>query len=390
MRRLNVGFGALSWLVVAGLVWTMKVAGQEVTSTLLPIALGFGVDTTTGPRHEIFGLWRAYLSDRPDSARANRYWSNAEQRRWPRYDLTGGYIYQGSDWAADTRITLVELAPAVPGDSDVYVIRTLYVRAPDSVGAAIQPRALQRVYAVRERGRWVLAGALPRLTASWPRAIIGPITFIYSPSHRFDRRKAERSARFVDSLSRAIGVTVPRRLTFVVAPSPDELARITGLDFCLSPLGRAYPDDALVMSGLPSYGEWYPHELAHVIFRSLEGKLPGPPFFVEGAATWVGGSRGRDYPTLVRELRAVLRERPTLTLDSIVAPHEWTDSISYTSAAVLFDMAHEHGGQRAIRQLLGATDASVTGVFATLEQAIGLPRPELNVAWRHRVMTAGE
>jgi len=373
-------------LVIVAAVVGGRAAAQPAAApaSALRIDLGFGVDTVTAPRHQIFALWRAYLSDRPDSAHPNRSWAPSEQRRWPAVDLTAPAVFQYPEWAADSKVTLVELDRATPNDSTMYVLRTLYARVPDSTDASIQPRVLQRVYAVRESGRWVLANALPRLTADWPRTTVGPITFIYWPEHRFDRVRAERSARFVDSLARAFGVTLARPIMYVMAPSPDELARITGLDFALPFSGRTYPEDALVTSGLPTAGEWYPHELAHLVFRSLQPTAPSR-FLSEGAATWVGGSRGRDYPALVRELRDVLRVRPSLTLDSIVAPHGWVDSVSYTAGAVLFQIAYDHGGNAAVRALLATPAGPDDRIFDALARYTGLRRAELNTEWRHRV-----
>ncbi len=345
------------------------------------------MDTTGTAQHEIFALWRAYLGDRPDSARPNRYWSRAEQRRWPVYDFTANIVYQGFDWPTHSRFqaTVVEIAPAEPGDSTTYVIRTLLARI-DSASGAILPLALQRVYAVRAGDRWVLANALPRLIGRWPRTTVGGITFIYWPDHPFDRAKAVKSARFIDSLATALGVDPPREITYILAPNPDEVARVLGLDFGLPLNGLTLAADRIVLSGLPMYGEWYPHELAHLVMYPL---VPSRPAFLfsEGAASWFGGSRGLTYSGLVRELATVLCARPQMTLDSVVNGNMGqNDSLSRGAGAVLFQMAYEHGGMAAVRQLISTSALTPDAVYAALEPATGLVPGPLGVAWRRKII----
>src|SRR6266545_6741001 len=44
----------------------------QLPHTAVRLAVGFGVDTAGVPNHEIFTLWRAYLSGPPDCARPQR------------------------------------------------------------------------------------------------------------------------------------------------------------------------------------------------------------------------------------------------------------------------------------------------------------------------------
>jgi hypothetical protein len=373
----------LGWLAAAAWTWAFPLHAQDWPR----IALGFGVDTTGSPRHEIFTLWRAYLRDRPDSVHRSPYWSWAEQREWPTYDMTSGLVYQGVDEPGpfQFRATVVEIEPAVPGDSTTYVIRTLFART-DSASGAILPLALQRVFAVRDGGRWALATALPRLTATWPRTTVGRITFIYWPDHHFDRAQATRSARFVDSLARVLGVDPPRSITYILAPSPDDVSRILGLDFLYPLNGFTLAADRIVLSGIPGYGEWYPHELSHLVMSPL---VPESPtwLFNEGGASWFGGSRGLTYEGLVHELAVTLCERPRITLDSVVSGNMGAiDSLSRGAGAVLYQLAYQHGGIPAVRLLISASAHTPPQIYTVLEQATGLDPEPLGRAWRRAIV----
>jgi hypothetical protein len=367
------------------LCWLLCGAPLAINAQGAPrLALGWGVDTIHTPHREIFDLWHSYIGDRPDSSHPNPYWSSEEQHSWPTYDLGGPQIYQGKEWGEGLQGTVVELDRVRPDDSTTYVIRTLFARV-DRLSGTVLPVAMVRVYAIRENGRWALANSLWRLTAGWPRTTVGPITFVYYPGHVFDRQRAEHAARFVDSLAKALDVPPPHGITYIVAPTADELARVLGFDFALSPSGVTIPADRIIMSGTPQYGEWYPHELAHLVASPLTGARPSW-FLNEGAATWFGGSRGLDYPAIVRELANVLCGRPSLGLDSVLAGHvDAVDSISRGAAAVVYQIAFERGGMSAVKQLIAARPETRVALDTALTQATKLPMSDLVGAWRTKV-----
>jgi len=164
-------------------------------------------------------LWRAYLEARPHTYEPKAQWSAVEQRRWPIFDLAMPAAYQSDADYLRTRATVVQIDPAHPDDSTEYVIRTLFTR-PDSISGNELPVAFVRVYVIRENDQWVLANALPRLTADWRRTNLAPITFVYPPGHTLDTVRARRSIRFIDSLVTTFGAPRPKAVTYYLARVP--------------------------------------------------------------------------------------------------------------------------------------------------------------------------
>jgi len=165
-------------VLVTAILCPLGSTRAQLPSTAVGVAVGFGVDTVGAPNQEIFALWRGYLTSRPVCGRPNALWSRLEQQQWPSVDLLCPYVYQGF-----TKFTVVHLAPAIGLDS-TYLIRTLIASVSDS-SQDVKPLALYRVYATRERGQWVLANALPRLTRRWNSERVGRITFVF----RFPRAR---------------------------------------------------------------------------------------------------------------------------------------------------------------------------------------------------------
>jgi hypothetical protein len=176
------------------------------------------------------------------------------------------------------------------------------------------PYAVCRVYALRAAGRWVLANALGQLTRQWQQTRIGSITFVYPPTPRFNRARGGHSASFVDSVASAFGAGRSKPIEFYVADSQEDMFRLLGLDVLPNhPPGLAYTTHRLIFGGSPIYGEWYPHELTHMALDSLSKSWRTPFALDEGLAMWLGGSRGNDFPALMRNLAGELQGRPSIT-----------------------------------------------------------------------------
>jgi hypothetical protein len=322
----------------------------------------------------------------PEHFAPSPYWTSVDQRRWPIFDLAAAWIYFGAAGYPRPQATLVTIDPVIAGhegSDDTFIVRALYTTV-DSAGVSV-PVALTRTYAIREGGRWVLASPIPRLTAEWRRERRGRITFVLSPKHVFDPIRAERSGRFVDSLSLAFRIAAPPSITFFVADRPEDLAKLVGVDMAVpqTSFGRAVPANNMILSGLPVYGEWYPHELTHLVLAGWLAEREVFGTMDEGMAHWLGGSTGRSFPILMRELDRELNSRRSLTLDSLLGPGHRSDSLANRAAAGLLALANERGGVKAVKAVL-TPQRSPRGPdhLSAAAETLGLQAATLDSAWR--------
>lgn len=370
---------ALGTLPAGGAAARLPVAG-------LRLAIGFGVDTTASPARDVLGLWRRYLTEPSDSARAG-LWSRAERAMWQPYDLLAPYVHQGF-----RDHTVVRLAP-VAGLPDTWQVTTLVSVVDDST-RAVQPLALYRVHAIRESGRRVLANALPRTTRAWRRERVGAIRFVFPPGHRFDRRLARASGAFVDSLAAAFGRPPQEPITYWFTNDLEETFRALGLDFF--PLGadtiggRSNVGARHVYVGASANGEGYLHELAHIV---LAPEVSGAtaPLLAEGLMTWTGGSAGLGYAQLLPGLARHLSAHTALTLQGLMEdppPRVGTLDVGYGGLAVLCDLVHRSRGLEGLRAVLraGRTPAEVLDAAA---RQLGLTRDALDSLWRATILERG-
>jgi hypothetical protein len=356
----------------------------QLPDTAVRVAVGFGVDTAGVPNHEIFALWRSYLSSRPSCLQRSPLWSPTEQAQWPVADLLCNYVYQGV-W----KFTIVHLAPAIGLDS-TYLVRTLVASVTDS-GQDVRPLALYRGYATREGGRWVLANALPRLTRSWNHETIGRVTFVFPPTHRFARARAAGAAAFVDSLAQAFEVPPPPTIGYYFTDDLIQTLGAAGLEFF--PMasdtvgGRNNALDHLVFIGSSGNGEGYRHELAHVVLWPFLAPLKAQGLVQEGLMTWTGGAAGLDFKDLIPGLKRYLDAHPDLTLESIMTTpprREGSVDVVYDGGAVLCKMVYDAGGLAAIHSLANAGyDPRL--VVSTAAQLLNVSPSELDRLWRNRI-----
>jgi hypothetical protein len=192
----------------------------------------------------------------------------------------------------------------------------------------------------------------------------------------------------VDSLAHALDVPVPE-MTYYVTLSVDDVYRIIGLETSKkwgAVGGVAQPINGLVFSGIPTLGENYRHELAHVVIAPLIGNTT---YFVsEGVQTWLGGTSGMDLRAAERTLSDFLRLHPSVTLDSILGRPFPVEQF-YPAAAVFVAMAFERGGTSALKALFNS-GSTLSDFQQSMERLFGIPWRSIAADWRARAAAGGD
>lgn len=332
-------------------------------------------------------VWKSYLDSKEGQYAANAgtpssLWLISEQLRWPIYDLASFYLADG----AVPEVLSVEAA--ADSDAPAYRIRTRFRdKAWADSKRSWRSDVTVSVYAVKENGSWRLANALPRHTATWLRDTVGPITYVYRRSYPYDRARAFRAVAFTDSLAAQFAVPSLPPITYYLATSVDEVYFIIGLE---SPMkfgpvgGLAQPVNRQLFSGIPSVGEEYRHELAHLVLAPLVSTRT-TYFASEGVATWLGGTAGKSFPAAVQELALFLQEHPSVTLDSLISGIQ-APAQMYPSAAALVALVHRAGGAAAVKEFLRA-GPDPASVRSFLQRQLGKDWPSIAADWRRLVDT---
>jgi hypothetical protein len=243
------------------------------------------------------------------------------------------------------------------------------------------PLAIQEVYAKRGNGAFKLYNALPIRTKTWRHETIGSVTFIFPSYHRFNRELAKRMSLFADSLS-DLAETKPIPVDFYFADSYDELMKARGLDYYLGEgnasgtSGQSWTDNQIIFGA--GTNEWYPHELVHIYFCPRYPKMH--PYFSEGIATMLGGTRGMSLTQLIRHADTLLRADTSIRFDSLL--YSWNINLDYVTGApylvggLLSKMALDMGGWPLVKKLLINYDNSPDGLLQAVKDTFNVRRED--------------
>jgi hypothetical protein len=102
----------------------------------------------------------------------------------------------------------------------------------------------------------------------------------------------------------------------------------------------------------------------------------------EGAATWLGGSRGRGYDELLPILVRIQTEHPDLPFLRVGELSDEEREIAYyTTGALLVDAVFRAGGIGGVRRLLAAGRADAE-LYRVLGELLGLSQEGFDAWWR--------
>ncbi|MCX6027009.1 MAG: hypothetical protein NTY23_12260, partial [Chloroflexi bacterium] len=144
----------------------------------------------------------------------------------------------------------------------------------------------------------------------------------------------------------------------------------------------ALAGDRTIFVGSRTEAEAYYHELAHIVLFATLPPLGRQGLIDEGAATWLGGSRGRSYAQLLPFLVRIQNENPVLPFARVnELSDEDRDIAFYSTGALLVDAVYRANGMRGVRRLLSAGRADAE-LYAVLSETIGVTQAGFDAWWR--------
>ncbi len=314
------------------------------------IEISSTADTADTEISQVVRVWEHYLNSELDSSYHNPYWSELEQSQLKPFDLVphtwwGVSLYE---WLPHCRTQVLSVSRI----RDSYIVRTMFYNSEPGDSGKVNVISIIQTGACLENGFYKLCNALPINTYSWTKEQVGSIRFIFPPEHPFDRKLAEKMSQFIDSLTNVWQIAhVPTEYYF--ADDLDRVAKALGFDYWPSE-GNATPQSGftdihnhIVYAG--GSNEWYPHEFVHIYINPL---FPDAhQYFLEGYATLVGGSKGRELSWHLKRNYEYLKLHPGTDILTFkgVDPHE---PAQYFVGGLLCKMAEEKGGIPMIRKLM--------------------------------------
>lgn len=268
-------------------------------------------------------------------------------------DVYDSWLPKGSLVMSDVYTVVLSAEP----EDDYVIVRTLWYRRTegDLYPATI---AITRTYVrVGVGGDFRLCNPVVMSSYRMKRRSVGGLSYIVDKDYKLNYAAAERMVVYCDSLSALYDVEDVRESSFVIVGSKDELALKCGIEYFASPpIGLAYPRSRLILSSLGN--EWYPHEMAHVIFRQFMGTHS---FLFEGLAVYVGGSIRDSYKELIQKAGLELRQRKVKPdLKEIMGNPVAESLLYYAIAGLVIHGIYEVHGASGVKKILTEVNSSST------------------------------
>jgi hypothetical protein len=360
-----------------------SMSGLFAQSGRVHLEIGNYVNTSDADISEVLQLWQNYLNSSPDSCYANPFWSKLEQQRYQPFDLVPNTWWNPSlyQWLTRCRVTILSVSKV----EEAYLIRTMiYYSTPNDSGK-INVFSITQTGARKENGVLTLSNALPINTRYWTKEQIGSIKFVFPPEHPFNRARAERMNRFIDSLATLWQIPV-MPVEYYFADDLDRVAKALGFDYypaegnAIGPRGFTDSKNRIIYSG--GSDEWYPHEFIHIYINPL---FPNAhPYFLEGYATLLGGSGGHDLSWHIRQNIEYLNQHPGIDALTFKGVDMYVPA-QYFIGGLLCKMAEEKGGLPLIRKLMtyGSTDEAL---YEAIQNTFGIAKENVNAFLRKKMV----
>lgn len=216
----------------------------------------------------------------------------------------------------------------------------------------------------------------------WIHRKVGTIEYVFPKCHKFSQQNADSMKTFNEKLSKIFNVT-SFEIRYFITNNNIELQRLRGIDYLVDLYslnirsGLAEPNNGIIYSGNGS--EYYPHEMVHLYIREWIGANNYHPWFDEGLATFLGGSRGMSLDWHLKELASYSSMNDLEFTDLLNMQRQVTEStnIEYTIGGLICKLAYEKGGIASVKELfaVGKTDDDF---YKGIYNVLGIKRDDLN------------
>lgn len=237
------------------------------------------------------------------------------------------------------------------------------------------------VYLKKKKNNWFIKNPLfINANLDFLVKTIGKIKYHYPKDYILNDSLANEQWQIIQDLSIKFDVQLDT-LHYFFTKENYQIDQLKGFDFLIGRSGENLPNGlalpSLKMAFSQGLGEYYPHELIHLI---LTPKYPNThKLFSEGVATFFGQSRGKNYTWHLRNLHNHLIKNDTIKLTDI---HKLRNVDNYTAYAYVIgayfvEKAHQKRGIEGVKALLNEGKTK-KDLYKVLENEFGLKQDQID------------
>ena len=357
------------------------ISASKINAQVARVDLNLSENAILFKISEPLNLWLDFLKSE-NAKQASKYWNKKEVAQYSDstyFQLMDSYYFEEGNLIKTLNRGTTVLS--ITQIDSLYKITSMYrVEIDDSLSAT---PFIFNLYAgiERESGKLKLYNPFPiNQKLLMQEKVYNNVKYIFPKNHQFNRKLARKQMKIITLVEKEFHVKL-KKPTFIFTNNRSEFYRLLGYEFHFQeigadiPFGKAFVSDNYVYTS--GTGEFCPHELIHLLINPKW--TTAHLWFIEGFATYFGGSRGKTLDwhldNLKKYYKSHLREDYTNLLDKKNVD-EMTD-YRYVVGGLFVKMAYEKGGAELVKKLMSYEDTD-TGFYKAIEIELGIKKENLN------------
>jgi len=355
---------------------TLIFIGLTISSFAQKVTYNYLIDTSNIEVKKVQKLFEDYIHSRPDSIYNNPFWSDTDKEIKGHFDILYGEFQPSLYMGFPIHIL------SIKSNNGVFEIKAMFSSCREDNKPYVL--AIMNYIAKKDNNEYKLSNYLYESRAKWNKQKIGLITFYFPLYHQFDTLKANRLNDFSFELCKNLKIK-PTEYEYYFSDEYDELQKLKGIDYCIGMGGESKPTGIggnfrAFISGL---GEDNFHEPFHIL---MGDNFKCHMWANEGAATYFGGSRGKDMIWHLSKVNEYLNSNENIDLNNLLTLRtldEYTD-FRYAIGGFVVQLVFEKGGWTLLRQFLNSGNTD-NDYYLSIEKCLGVKRKDLNSFLRQEI-----
>jgi hypothetical protein len=354
-------------ILIFFLILSTSLLGQEISSNQ---DISNSKDKTIA---SVRDFWIAYIKDISKSNNSDK--NLIYSKYWNKFEIGNGFTDIINDALPVYSIGKLQI-------KDIRKVQDVFFQIKNQVELNGKVIAVFNIYVKEEGSSYKLYNQLFFSKSTLNHYQNDNIDFYYPNKYLFNVKKADELSDSYVKLSDLYGNHRKNKVTYLIGNTFNEASKFIGIETGILSSDSPYAGFTIKNQNLIlSSREDHLHEIIHLVFFSL---FPDSPYiFNEGVATYYGGTGGKDYKTLINNLKVLIKTHPDIDLsdfDSINKTLDDGTNYCYIVGAILIEYAYRTGGAEKVLSLFkySTNNQNWDDPQSTIEKVLGIEKDQIN------------
>lgn len=344
----------------------MKYIIVLILFSLLPVLSIAQIDTTDTEIKAVYDLWQNYIkTDHSNICALKEFWSKDTKKTFECLDVIDNGFSPSLYYFLDSTSLTNQVLTIYPLGEN-YCIKSAFYTFYEKTKENLYLMAVTKYIAKKEAGEYKLHNFLSWSTSDWKRQQMGILNYHYK--EKFNDSNAQKANLFLQNFAEQFDLPPLDTIHYFVFDNCDELFQYQGYEYTLldrgdlNQCGFYDEDNNIIYSG--GGGEFYTHELAHVINKYFPD---AHQWLLAGIAVYYGGHLGLSLNQCLEILENHLKTKPEIELNNFTETLSYNIDNQYNTSLIfggfLIKIIHDDFGFSGVKEMLSSNTAKDESLY---------------------------